>query len=87
MFIRQGDIDRISEEDLILKLNIKIRHLKGISKSIKTIKMLYLGKKVISVFLSDKSDVNELVNRYRDRLIKIIKTVNVLIINAEVIIK
>ena len=70
IFIRQGDIDRISEKNLILKLNIKIKRLKNMPKSVKTIKILYLGKKAISVFLSDKSDVNELVNKYRDRLIK-----------------
>ena len=57
------------------------------SKSIKAIKILYLGKKTISVFLSDKLDVNELVNKYRNRLIKIVKTVNVLVISAKVIIK
>ena len=56
-------------------------------KSVKAIKMLYLGRKAIFVFLSDKSDVNELVIKYRDRLIKIVKTVNVLVINAEVVIK
>ena len=75
------------EEDLILELNIEIRRLKGVPKSVKTIKILYLRKKAISVFLSDKSDVNELVNKYRNRLIKVIKTVNVLITNAEIIIK
>ena len=56
-------------------------------KSIKAIKILYLGKKAISVFLSDKSDANELVNKYRDRLIKIVKTINVLVIGAEILIK
>ena len=75
------------EKDLILELNIEIRRLKGIPKSIKTIKILYLRKKAIFVFLSNKSDVNELVNKYRNRLIKIVKTINVLIINAEIVIK
>ena len=56
-------------------------------KSVKTIKILYLRKKAISVLLSDKSDVNELVNKYRNRLIKIVKTVNVLVISAEIVIK
>ena len=56
-------------------------------KSVKAIKILYLGKKAISVFLSDKSDVNELVNRYRNRLIKIVKMVNVLVIDAKIITK
>ena len=41
----------------------------------------------IFVFLSNKSDVNELVNKFRDRLIKIIKTVNVLVISANITIK
>ena len=87
MFIRQGDIDRISEEDLMLELNIEIRRLKGMPKSVKTIKTLYLGKRAIFVFLSNKLDVNELVNKYRERLIKIVKTVNVLIIGAEIVTK
>ena len=52
------------KKDLILKLNIEIRRLKNVPKSVKAIKVLYLKKKVIFVFLSDKSDVNELVNRY-----------------------
>ena len=65
------------EKDLKLELNIEIRCLEGVSKSIKTIKILYLRKEAISVFLSDKSDVNEIVNRYRNRLIKVVKTVNV----------
>ena len=56
-------------------------------KSVKAIKMLYLGRKAIFVFLSDKLDVNELVNKYRDRLIKIVKTVDVLVIGVEVVIK
>ena len=77
----------MSEKDLILKLNIKIRRLKGMPKSIKTIKILYLEKKAISILLSDKLDVNELVNKYRNRLIKIVKTIDVLVINAEVVIK
>ena len=87
MFIRQRDTDRIPKKDLILKLNIEIRRLKNVFKSIRTIKILYLGKKAIFVLLSDKLDVNELVNKYRDRLIKIFKTINVLVTNAEVIIK
>ena len=87
MFIKQGDIDRMPEKDLILELNIEIRRLKGVPKSVKAIKILYLEKGTIFVFLSDKSDVNELVNKYRNRLIKIIKIVDVLVISAEVIIK
>ena len=75
------------EKDLILELNIEIRRLEGMPKSIKTIKILYLGKETISVFLSDKSDANELVNKYRYRLIKIVKTVDVLITDVKIIIK
>ena len=56
-------------------------------KSVKAIKMLYLEKRAISVFLSDKLDVNKLVNKYRDRLIKIVKIINVLVIDAEVVTK
>ena len=56
-------------------------------KSIKTIKILYSGKEAISVLLSDKLNANELVNKYRNRLIKIVKTVDVLIIGAKIVIK
>ena len=87
IFTRQGNIDRIPEKNLILELNIEIKRLKDMPKSVKTIKILYLGKETISVFLSDKSDVNELVNKYRNRLIKIIKIINVLVTNAKIIIK
>ena len=75
------------EKNLILELNIEIRRLEGVPKSVKTIKVLYLRKETISVLLSDKSDVNELVNKYRDRLIKIVKIVDVLVIGAEIVIK
>ena len=75
------------EKDLILELNIEIRRLEGVPKSVKTIKILYSGKEAISVLLSDKSDVNELVNKYRDRLIKVVKIVNVLVIGAKIITK
>ena len=77
----------MSKKDLILELNIKIRRLEGVPKSVKTIKILYLEKKTISVFLSDKLDANELVNKYRNKLIKVVKMVDVLIIDAEVVIK
>ena len=87
MFIRQGDIDRMSKEDLMLKLNIKIRRLEGVPKSVKAIKMLYLEKGAIFVFLSNKLDANELVNKYRNKLIKIVKIVDVLVIGAEIVIK
>ena len=87
MFIRQENIDRIPEKDLILELNIEIRRLKGVPKSVKAIKILYLEKKTISVLLSDKSDVNELMNRYRNKLIKVVKIVNILVTGAEVITK
>ena len=79
MFTRQGDIDRIPKKDLILELNIKFRRLENVPKSVKTIKMLYLEKEAISVLLSDKLDANELVNKYRNRLIKIVKTIDVLV--------
>ena len=87
IFTRQRDTDRIPEKDLILELNTEIRRLKGVPKSVKTIKILYLRKRTISVLLSDKSDANELVNKYRNRLIKIVKTVNVLVTGAKIITK
>ena len=87
IFTGQEDTDKMPKENLILELNIEIRRLKGIPKSIKTIKILCLGRKAISVFLSDNSDANELINKYRNELIKVVKIVNVLIISAEVVTK
>ena len=75
------------EEDLILELNIEIKRLKGVPKSVKTIKILYLEKGAIYVLLSDKSNANELVNKYRNKLIKVVKIVNVLVTGAKVVIK
>ena len=56
-------------------------------KSVKTIKILYLEREAISVFLSNKSNVNELVNKYRNKLIKVVETINVLVTGAKVVIK
>ena len=53
----------------------------------KAIKISYSGKESISVLLSDISDVNKLLNGYKDRLIKAIKAVNILIIEVEIVIK
>ena len=53
------------KENLILELNIEIKRLKDIPKSIKTIKMSYSEKKGISVLLSDKSDANELIKNIK----------------------
>ena len=87
MFTRQEDTDRIPEKDLILELNIKIRRLKSVPKSVKTIKISYSEKGAISVFLSNKLDVNELMNKYQNRLIKIVKIVDILVTDVEIIIK
>ena len=75
------------EADLMLKLNIEIRRIEGIPQTVKTIKISYSGEKSISILLSDKSDVNELLNGYKDRLIKAVKAVNILIIGVEIVIK
>ena len=87
MFIRQERLDRISKTDLMLELNIEIRRIEKISQTVKAIKISYLEKGSISVFLSDKSDANELLNGYKDRLIKAVKVVNMLIIGVEIVIK
>ena len=90
IFTRQGGSDKIPKTDLMLELNTKIRRIERISqtiKTIKTIKISYSRKKSISIFLSDKSDVNELLNGYKNRLIKAIKAVDILIIGIEIVIK
>ena len=53
----------------------------------KTIKISYSGKGSISIFLSNKSDVNELLNGYKDRLIKAVKVVDILVIRIEIVTK
>ena len=75
------------EIDLILELNIEIRRIEGVPQTMKTIKISYSEKRSISVLLSNKSDVNELLNEYKDRLIKAVKAVNILIIKIEIVIK
>ena len=71
----------------MLKLNIEIRRIEGVPQTIKTIKISYSEKGSISIFLSDKSDVNELLNGYKDRLIKAVKIIDILVIGVEIVIK
>ena len=75
------------EEDLMLELNTEIRRLEGVPQSVKAIKVSYSEKGAISVLLSDRSDVNELLIRHRDRLIKAVRAVDVLVTSVEVVIK
>ena len=75
------------EADLMLELNTEIRRIEGVPQTVKAIKVSYSGKGSISVFLSDKSDVNELLNGYKNRLIKAVKVVNILVIGVEIVIK
>ena len=77
----------MSEENLILELNTEIKRLEKISQSIKTIKILYSKKRTISVLLSNRSDVNKLLIRHRNRLIKAVRAVDILITNIEIVIK
>ena len=49
--------------------------------------MSYSIKEIISVLLLDKADAYELLNKYRNRLIKVVKAVDMLIINIKVVIK
>ena len=53
----------------------------------KAVKISYLKKGSISVLLSNKSDANELLNEYKDRLIKAVKAVDMLVIEVEIFIK
>ena len=87
MFTKQEGSDRIPETDLILELNIEIRRIEEVLQTIKAIKISYSGKGSISVFLSDKSNVNELLNGYKDKLIKAVKIINILIIGIEIVTK
>ena len=71
----------------MLELNTEIKRIERVPQTVKTIKISYSKKESISIFLSDKSDVNELLNGYKNRLIKTVKTVNILIIGVEIVIK
>ena len=75
------------EADLMLELNIEIRRIEGVPQTVKTIKISYSGKGSISVLLSDKSDVNELLNGHKDKLIKAVKAVNIRVTKVEIVIK
>ena len=87
IFIKQKRSDKISKTDLILKLNTKIRRIEGVPQTIKTIKISYSRKRSISILLSDKSNANELLNGYKDKLIKTVKAVDILIIKIKIVIK
>ena len=54
---------------------------------IKAIKISYSIKKAILVLFLDKTDAYELLNKYRNRLIKIIKTVDMLMTGTKIVIK
>ena len=71
----------------MLELNTEIRRLEGVPQSVKAIKLSDSEKGAISVLLSDRSDANELLIRHRDRLIKAIRTVDVLMTGIKVVIK
>ena len=71
----------------MLELNTEIRRIERVLQTVKTIKISYSEKGSISVLLSDKSDANELLNGYKNKLIKAVKIVNMLIIGVEIVIK
>ena len=73
--------------DLILELNIEIRRIKEVPQSIKAIKISYSIKKTILILFLDKIDAYELLNKHRNRLIKVVKAVNILITNIKIVIK
>ena len=49
--------------------------------------MSYSMKKTILNFFLDKIDAHELLNKYRNKSIKIVKTINILVTNAKIVIK
>ena len=71
----------------MLELNIEIRRIEEVPQTVKTIKISYSGKGSISILLSDKSNVNKLLNGYKNKLIKAVKVVDMLIIRVEIVIK
>ena len=75
------------EADLMLELNTGIRNLEGVPRQVKAIKVSYSEKGVISVLLSERLNAEELVARHRDRLIKVIKTVDVAVTGVEIVTK
>ena len=82
MFIRQSEAGYMPEADLMLEINIEIRRLEGVSKTTKAIKVSYLNRGAISVFLSKSSDVSELLKNYRNQLVKVVEVVNPIVINT-----
>ena len=62
--MRQAGAERMPEANLILELNMGIRSLEGVPRSVKVIKMLYFKRGAISVLLSERSNAEELITRY-----------------------
>ena len=54
---------------------------------IKAIKISYSIKKAILILFLDKTDAYELLNKYRNSLIKIIKAIDILKSNTKIVIK
>ena len=79
--------ERIPEVNLILELNTRIRSLKGIPRSVKAIKVSYSERGAISVLLSKRSNTEELITRHQDRLIKAIRTMDIIVTGVEIVIK
>ena len=73
--------------DLMLELNTGIRSLEGVPRSVKAIKVSYSERGAISVLLSERSNAEELITRHRDRLIKAIRTMDVIITGVKIVIK
>ena len=49
--------------------------------------MSYSKRGAISVFLSERSNAEELITRHRDRLIKAIRTVDAMVTGVEIVTK
>ena len=56
-------------------------------RSVKAIKVLYFKRGVISVLLSKRSNTKELITRHQNRLIKAIRTIDIIITGVKIVTK
>ena len=76
-----------TEKRFYVRAKYRVQIFKKYTNLVKMIKILYLKRGTVLVFFVNKQDVNKLINKYYNKLIKVIKLVNVIIIEIKIIIK
>ena len=87
IFIRPFGTRKMEEVNIMFELNMKIKKLERVLSSIKMVKVLYFKKKAILVFLLEDLNAEELIVKNQDKFIKVVKSVNIIIIKVKLVIK